>query len=232
VPRTMSACDASAGDVRVGEFDRAPASWLVDPTSRAFASPKSSAFTVPSRVSLILAGFRSRWTMPCEPLSLERSLKHAVDAAGTQQLLVQRIMRFAGHCNFSRPEQIRTFDDLARWVHLGSRPDGDDVLTAFSMTRSPAQDRLSCGVEDLAGRNDSLLQGGPTCSGGDYWWEGSNDSEVFDACGTWRASMDDPTRIAGTINGAFGYYRGGATGGGPNWKTVDLFCRATDISSL
>jgi hypothetical protein len=83
-------------------------------------------------------------------------------------------------------------------------------------------------AEDLAGRNDSLSQGGPTCSGGDYWWEGSNDSEVFDACGTWRASMDDPTRIAGTINGAFGYYRGGGTGVGPNWKTVDLFCRATD----
>ena len=66
------------------------------------------------------------------PLSLERSLKHVVDAAGTQQLLVQRIMRIAGHCGSSQAEQIRAFDDLARWVHLGSGPDGDNVLTDFN----------------------------------------------------------------------------------------------------
>ena len=33
--------------------------------SSAFASPKSSTFTVPSGRSLMLAGFRSRWMMPC-----------------------------------------------------------------------------------------------------------------------------------------------------------------------
>src|ERR1039458_5920932 len=35
----------------------------------AFASPKSRIFTTPSRVTLMLAGFRSRWTMPfsCAP---------------------------------------------------------------------------------------------------------------------------------------------------------------------
>ncbi len=32
--------------------------------ANAFARPKSSAFTLPSGVILILAGFRSRWTMP------------------------------------------------------------------------------------------------------------------------------------------------------------------------
>jgi len=62
------------------------------------------------------------------PISLERLLKQAVDAAGKQQLLVQRIMRIAGHCGFSQSEQIRAFDDLARWVHVGPRPEGDDVL--------------------------------------------------------------------------------------------------------
>ena len=31
----------------------------------AFASPKSSTFTVPSGRTLMFAGFRSRWTMPC-----------------------------------------------------------------------------------------------------------------------------------------------------------------------
>ena len=33
--------------------------------SSAFASPKSSTFTTPSPRTLMLAGFRSRWTMPC-----------------------------------------------------------------------------------------------------------------------------------------------------------------------
>ena len=32
--------------------------------SVALASPKSSSFTVPSGVTLMLAGLRSRWTMP------------------------------------------------------------------------------------------------------------------------------------------------------------------------
>ena len=33
--------------------------------SNAFASPKSSTFTVPSARTLMFAGFRSRWMMPC-----------------------------------------------------------------------------------------------------------------------------------------------------------------------
>jgi len=33
--------------------------------SQALASPKSSTLTVPSSVILMLAGFKSRWTMPC-----------------------------------------------------------------------------------------------------------------------------------------------------------------------
>ena len=38
-----------------------------------FASPKSSTFTAPSAVSMMLAGFRSRWTIPCrEPLRARR----------------------------------------------------------------------------------------------------------------------------------------------------------------
>lgn len=62
------------------------------------------------------------------PISLEQSLKRAVDAAGTQHLLIQRIMRIPGHCGFSRTEQTRAFDDLVRWVHGEARPEGDDVF--------------------------------------------------------------------------------------------------------
>ena len=53
----------SAGLVSVGD-----SVTLADAISSitAFASPKSSTFTVPSGRHLMFAGFRSRWTMPCE----------------------------------------------------------------------------------------------------------------------------------------------------------------------
>ena len=52
-----------AGVVIVGDIDR----FGEDPAGRsiAFASPKSSTFTVPSDRTLMFAGFRSRWMIPC-----------------------------------------------------------------------------------------------------------------------------------------------------------------------
>ena len=63
------------------------------------------------------------------PILLERTLKHAVDAAGKQQMLVQRVMRIPGHCGFSRQEQTQAFDDVVAWVRDGVRPKGDDVMS-------------------------------------------------------------------------------------------------------
>ena len=51
-----------AAAVRVGEFAGSPSGLAVG--SSALASPKSSTLTVPSGVTLMLAGFRSRWTTP------------------------------------------------------------------------------------------------------------------------------------------------------------------------
>ena len=51
----------------------------------------------------------------------------AVVSAGRQDLLRQRVYRIAGHCGFSQPEMIKSFDDLTAWVHQGTRPDGDEV---------------------------------------------------------------------------------------------------------
>ena len=61
------------------------------------------------------------------PIVLEQSLQHAVAAAGKQDLLRQRVYRIAGHCGFSQAEMIKSFDDLAAWVHKGTKPEGDDV---------------------------------------------------------------------------------------------------------
>ena len=50
--------------VNVGEF-MASAVALTPSGASALARPKSRTFTVPSARTLMLAGFRSRWTMPC-----------------------------------------------------------------------------------------------------------------------------------------------------------------------
>jgi hypothetical protein len=63
----------------------------------------------------------------------------------------------------------------------------------------------------------------PTCAGGDYWWEKLSSNEVFEICGTLHATVDNPARIAGTIEGAFVYYQGTAL----KWN-ADLYCRAKD----
>src|SRR2546427_12520932 len=47
--------------VSVGEF---AGSKILVSLSNALARPKSSTFTLPSAVSLMLAGFRSRWMIP------------------------------------------------------------------------------------------------------------------------------------------------------------------------
>ena len=60
VPRMTPDCVAWT----VGEFVASRASSLQH-GSIAFASPKSSTFTVPSGRTLMFAGFRSRWTIPC-----------------------------------------------------------------------------------------------------------------------------------------------------------------------
>jgi pimeloyl-ACP methyl ester carboxylesterase len=66
------------------------------------------------------------------PVFLEQSLKRAVVAAGNERLLVQRLYRISGHCQFSQPEQIRAFDDLVKWVRQGVRPAGDEVYGDLS----------------------------------------------------------------------------------------------------
>jgi len=62
------------------------------------------------------------------PISLEQSLRRAVDNAGQSSWLVQRIIRSPGHCNFSASEQADAFDALVEWARNGKRPQGDDVL--------------------------------------------------------------------------------------------------------
>jgi dienelactone hydrolase len=62
------------------------------------------------------------------PLSLEQSYRRRTIAAGTDHLLVQRVMRAPSHCGFHGETRERAFDDLVAWIERGVRPEGEDVL--------------------------------------------------------------------------------------------------------
>ncbi|HEY2993298.1 MAG TPA: hypothetical protein VGM22_10815, partial [Methylomirabilota bacterium] len=49
-------------------------------------------------------------------------------------LLVQRAVRWPGHCAFDSEIRDQAFDDLVAWVEKGVKPAGDDVLTADRAT--------------------------------------------------------------------------------------------------
>jgi hypothetical protein len=64
------------------------------------------------------------------PFSLEQAYRQKTLQAGTQDLLVQRAIRRAGHCTFAPAEREQAFDDLVSWVQGGPAPEGDDVLAS------------------------------------------------------------------------------------------------------
>ncbi len=62
------------------------------------------------------------------PLSLEQSYRRRTIAAGTDHLLVQRVMRAPSHWGFYGETREQAFDNLVAWMERGVRPQGDDVL--------------------------------------------------------------------------------------------------------
>jgi pimeloyl-ACP methyl ester carboxylesterase len=64
------------------------------------------------------------------PLSLEQSYRRRTIAAGTSQLLVQRVIRPPSNCGLDGETREQAFDDLVAWVERGVRPRGADVLAS------------------------------------------------------------------------------------------------------
>jgi hypothetical protein len=62
------------------------------------------------------------------PFRLQQDYRRRTLAAGTSHLLVQRAVRWAGHCAFDGTVRERAFDDLVAWIERGTVPAGDDVL--------------------------------------------------------------------------------------------------------
>ncbi len=64
------------------------------------------------------------------PWSNQQAYRRRTIAAGTAHLLVQRAVRWPGHCVFDGEVREQAFDDLVAWIEKGTKPDGDDVLAA------------------------------------------------------------------------------------------------------
>ena len=64
------------------------------------------------------------------PWSNQQAYRRRTVAAGTAHLLVQRAVRWPGHCAFDGEVREQAFDDLVAWIEKGTKPDGDDVLAA------------------------------------------------------------------------------------------------------
>jgi pimeloyl-ACP methyl ester carboxylesterase len=63
------------------------------------------------------------------PIEQARIHQRLVDDTGAGDLLVQRVLRDAGHCGFSTVEIAASFYALVGWVEHHDRPAGNDVLT-------------------------------------------------------------------------------------------------------
>jgi len=61
------------------------------------------------------------------PIGMDVSYLEKVQAAGKEDLLVQRAYRHAGHCAFTSQDVLDAFDDLVTWVDTGIKPWGDDL---------------------------------------------------------------------------------------------------------
>ncbi len=62
------------------------------------------------------------------PFRLQQDYRRRTESAGTSNLLVQRAVRWPGHCGIENAVRERAFDDLVAWIEKGTVPAGDDVL--------------------------------------------------------------------------------------------------------
>ena len=69
------------------------------------------------------------------PFSMEQIYQRRVTAKGNGNLLVQRAIRGATHCDFTVAEQAEAFEAMIRWERDGVKPAGDDVITPATVAQ-------------------------------------------------------------------------------------------------
>jgi pimeloyl-ACP methyl ester carboxylesterase len=62
------------------------------------------------------------------PLKMQQVYLERAKQKGSDALLVQRVVRGVGHCEFTYAEQAAAFDALVAWEESGTKPEGDELL--------------------------------------------------------------------------------------------------------
>ncbi len=70
------------------------------------------------------------------PFHMEQTYRNRTVAKGNGAWLVQRAIRAPSHCDFTVVEQVNAFKDMVSWAESGTKPAGDDVLTAATLANA------------------------------------------------------------------------------------------------
>jgi len=125
--------DAAVQRVPVAD-ERARETRRLNPVAQVFGRPRAPVLTLHDLGDLFV------------PFSMEQVYAGEVAATGRSELLVQRAIRAAGHCEFSDVEVGTAWDDLVTWVEAGDRPAGDEVTNAETV----ADPAFGCRFSDVA----------------------------------------------------------------------------------
>jgi hypothetical protein len=112
--------------IDAAELNRAIARVLPAPGARSReVNPVFAEFTGKIRVPVMTLHETGDFRVP---FRLEQDYRRKSQAAGTAHLLVQRAIRWVGHCGIDGVARERAFADLVAWVEGGAMPEGDDVF--------------------------------------------------------------------------------------------------------
>ena len=70
------------------------------------------------------------------PFSMEQVYARRAAEKGSDDMLVQRAIRGASHCDFTVAEQVNAFSAMVTWERDGVKPAGDDVLTPATVANA------------------------------------------------------------------------------------------------
>jgi pimeloyl-ACP methyl ester carboxylesterase len=90
------------------------------------------------------------------PFNMEQVYRQRLTANGNGDKVVQRAIRGVTHCDFTNAEMKKGFTDLVAWVKAGTKPAGDDVLTAATVANA----RYGCSfTNDTVDQDDAASTG-------------------------------------------------------------------------
>jgi hypothetical protein len=168
----------------------------------------------------------ARLSTPRPPLDSTLTLTASASCSTVTDWVTHRTMSFPEQAKQRR--FLAKLTDASLFVSSWDPYDASRAGNQLTIIVPPSAEDLDRRDNSASWQNRPPTQS-PSCGGGDYWHDNFGAAtpygylEAVEVCGTWHAQIADSSRISGTIDGAFVYYKGI----GPKFDTV-LYCRAAD----